>query len=92
VPNPLRHGFATCFGVAAGYIKLREFNALAGRDVAAAVTELTAKGADRFVLDLRDNPGGLVQVCERERERERERTWWVCCTTRQYRLEGLRGR
>jgi hypothetical protein len=45
-----------------GYIKLREFNALAGRDVAAAVTELTAKGADRFVLDLRDNPGGLVQV------------------------------
>jgi len=45
-----------------GYIKLREFNALAGRDVAAAVKELTAKGADRFVLDLRDNPGGLVQV------------------------------
>ena len=29
---------------------------------AAAVTELSAKGADRFVLDLRDNPGGLVQA------------------------------
>lgn len=45
-----------------GYIKLSEFNALAGRDVAAALKSLRERGADRFVLDLRDNPGGLVQA------------------------------
>jgi len=45
-----------------GYIRLREFNSLAERDVAKAVQELRAQGADAYILDLRDNPGGLVQA------------------------------
>ena len=45
-----------------GYIRLREFNSLAERDVAKAVKELRKQGADAYILDLRDNPGGLVQA------------------------------
>ncbi|EEH52292.1 uncharacterized protein MICPUCDRAFT_22360, partial [Micromonas pusilla CCMP1545] len=45
-----------------GYIRLKEFNALAEPKVAEAVNELRGKGATSFVLDLRDNPGGLVQA------------------------------
>ena len=43
-------------------IRLKEFNALAEPKVAEAVNELRGKGATSFVLDLRDNPGGLVQA------------------------------
>ena len=45
-----------------GYIRLKEFNALAEPNVASAVETLRARGAKSFVLDLRDNPGGLVQA------------------------------
>ena len=45
-----------------GYIRLREFNSLAEPGVARAVESLRADGARSFVLDLRDNPGGLVQA------------------------------
>jgi carboxyl-terminal processing protease len=43
-----------------GYMRLGEFNAQSEDDVRAAITELTKKGAKAFVLDLRDNPGGLL--------------------------------
>lgn len=46
--------------VAVGYIKLRSFDARAQRDVAAAVRKLQSEGAQRLVLDLRGNRGGLV--------------------------------
>ena len=45
-----------------GYIRLKEFNAMAEPNVGKAVEELRKKGAESFVLDLRDNPGGLVQA------------------------------
>ena len=45
-----------------GYIRLREFNSLAERDIARAITDLRTQGADAYILDLRDNPGGLVQA------------------------------
>ena len=45
-----------------GYIRLKEFNALAEPNVVSAVEALRARGAKSFVLDLRDNPGGLVQA------------------------------
>ncbi|CAI7925702.1 unnamed protein product [Closterium sp. NIES-53] len=44
-----------------GYIRLKEFNAAAKRDVVTAIQRLEAAGATSFVLDLQDNPGGLVQ-------------------------------
>ena len=45
-----------------GYVRLREFNSLAERDIARAIGELKKQGADAYILDLRDNPGGLVQA------------------------------
>ena len=43
-----------------GYIRLGQFNAKSADDVKAAVQSLTGKGAKSFVLDLRDDPGGLL--------------------------------
>ena len=44
-----------------GSIKLDKFVARTQPDVAAAVLRLTADGAEEFVLDLRNNLGGLVE-------------------------------
>ncbi|KAI4295383.1 hypothetical protein L6164_035434 [Bauhinia variegata] len=45
-----------------GYIRLKEFNALARKDLFTAVKRLQDMGASYFILDLRDNLGGLVQA------------------------------
>jgi carboxyl-terminal processing protease len=43
-----------------GVLKLYEFNKGTGDKVRAAVTDLQAKGAQGFILDLRNDPGGLL--------------------------------
>jgi len=43
-----------------GYIKLSEFTPNAGKEVRDAFINLKSKGATKIVLDLRDNPGGLL--------------------------------
>eukprot|EP00850_Spirogloea_muscicola_P007357 SM000037S13492 [mRNA] locus=s37:263414:272177:+ [translate_table: standard] len=45
-----------------GYIRLREFNALAKRDLVTAMRRLQDAGATSYTLDIRDNGGGLVQA------------------------------
>ncbi|GAB2287633.1 hypothetical protein Dimus_022005 [Dionaea muscipula] len=45
-----------------GYVHLKEFNALARKDLVTAINRLQDLGASYFVLDLRDNFGGLVQA------------------------------
>ncbi|XP_042506602.1 carboxyl-terminal-processing peptidase 1, chloroplastic isoform X1 [Macadamia integrifolia] len=45
-----------------GYLHLKEFNALARKDLVIAMKRLQDVGASNFILDLRDNLGGLVQV------------------------------
>ena len=47
---------------AVGYIRLDEFSAHAAEQMSAAIDELTEQGAEAFVLDLRNNPGGLLQA------------------------------
>jgi carboxyl-terminal processing protease len=42
------------------YIKLDDFTPGASREVANALTALKQKGAKKLILDLRDNPGGLL--------------------------------
>lgn len=43
-----------------GYLKLDDFTPGASREVADAITRLKDAGATRLILDLRDNPGGLL--------------------------------
>ncbi|AFY54937.1 C-terminal processing peptidase-2 [Rivularia sp. PCC 7116] len=45
-----------------GYIRLTQFNANAPIKLANAISELEEKGADGYILDLRNNPGGLLQA------------------------------
>lgn len=45
-----------------GYIRLTQFNANATVEVAHAIANLEKQGADAFILDLRNNPGGLLQA------------------------------
>ena len=43
-----------------GYIKLNEFTYGASDEVRKALIELKSKGVEKLVLDLRNNPGGLL--------------------------------
>jgi len=43
-----------------GYIKLTDFTTSAGKEVSRALEALKEKGAAKIILDLRDNPGGLL--------------------------------
>lgn len=43
-----------------GYIALRQFNEKADQQFAQALTELESKGLRALILDLRGNPGGLL--------------------------------
>ncbi len=43
-----------------GYIAMYEFNSTSAKDVRAAIEKLEKQGAKGFVLDLRNNPGGLL--------------------------------
>lgn len=45
-----------------GYIRLLTFNQKSAVDLTEAITELEAEGAESFVLDVRDNPGGLLSA------------------------------
>jgi carboxyl-terminal processing protease len=45
-----------------GYVRLSQFNANATTEVARAISRLEAQGAERYILDLRNNPGGLLQA------------------------------
>jgi len=44
-----------------GYIRLNEFSAHAAEQMRNAIRKLTAQNVNGFVLDLRGNPGGLLQ-------------------------------
>ncbi|MBG1260219.1 carboxyl-terminal processing protease CtpA [Nostoc commune] len=48
-------------GTPIGYLRLTQFNANASTELAHAISSLEKKGADAYVLDLRNNPGGLLQ-------------------------------
>ncbi|MDM9379899.1 S41 family peptidase [Chlorogloeopsis sp. ULAP01] len=52
----------TTQGVPLGYIRLTQFNANAPMELAHAINNLEKKGAAAYILDLRNNPGGLLQA------------------------------
>jgi carboxyl-terminal processing protease len=43
-----------------GYIRLDDFTPGAAREVSEALRDLKHKGAEKIILDLRNNPGGLL--------------------------------
>ena len=45
-----------------GYIRLKQFNANASREMRAAIQDLEEQDAQGYVLDLRSNPGGLLEA------------------------------
>jgi carboxyl-terminal processing protease len=50
-----------------GYVYLSEFSATAAKDIKSATLEMKDKGMKKLILDLRGNPGGLlnqaVEIC-----------------------------
>ena len=48
-------------GMPIGYLRLTQFNANADTELAHAISSLEKKGAAAYILDLRNNPGGLLQ-------------------------------
>lgn len=48
-------------GTSIGYLRLTQFNANASTELAHAISSLEKKGAAAYILDLRNNPGGLLQ-------------------------------
>jgi carboxyl-terminal processing protease len=45
-----------------GYIRLNQFNANAADKVATTLKRMEKQGASAYILDLRNNPGGLLQA------------------------------
>ncbi|MGK7940469.1 MAG: carboxyl-terminal processing protease CtpA [Crocosphaera sp.] len=45
-----------------GYIRLNQFSANAAQEMAEAINDLEKEGAQAYILDLRNNPGGLLQA------------------------------
>ncbi|MEO0488032.1 MAG: S41 family peptidase, partial [Cyanobacteria bacterium J06659_2] len=49
-------------GINIGYLRLSQFNSNAAHDLSEAMQQLSTQGANAYVLDLRNNPGGLLQA------------------------------
>jgi len=60
--NPVYYDNVEEAGMKLGYIKLTTFSNKSSDAIRNAVEQLDGDGVDAFVLDLRGNPGGLVQA------------------------------
>jgi carboxyl-terminal processing protease len=60
--NPVYASLDIRNNIPIGYLRLNQFSANAAKEIAHSVKELEAKGAKAYLLDLRNNPGGLLQA------------------------------
>lgn len=60
--NPVYAELRHADGLTVGYIRLSQFNANATAEVANAIKHMEAEQANAYILDLRSNPGGLLQA------------------------------
>ncbi len=60
--NPVFADLRSPNAVPIGYIRLSQFSANATEEVAHAIQTLDNQGAKAYILDLRNNPGGLLQA------------------------------
>lgn len=58
----VRHALRVEGDIRVGYIRLSEFNSHAHEQMYRAIEDLNARDVDVFVMDLRGNPGGLLNV------------------------------
>ncbi len=49
-------------GFPIGYLRLSQFSASSAQEIKAAIEEFEQEGVDAYILDLRNNPGGLLQA------------------------------
>lgn len=60
--NPVTAALHTENGRKIGYIRLAQFSAKATQEVAEQIEQFEREGATAYILDLRNNPGGLLQA------------------------------
>lgn len=60
--NPVIAQLQETEGHKVGYIRLNQFNANATAEVAHTISRFESQGAEGYILDLRNNPGGLLQA------------------------------
>jgi len=60
--HPVRYEYRSETGLGnVGYIRLTQFSANASEEMEEAINDLEKQGVDGYILDLRSNPGGLLQ-------------------------------
>ncbi|KGG12552.1 MULTISPECIES: S41 family peptidase [Prochlorococcus] len=52
---------STSIGAKVGYIRLKQFSANAAKEMRVAIGKLESANSDGYILDLRGNPGGLLE-------------------------------
>ena len=60
--NPVYTALDTNTDKKVGYVRLNQFSANAAKEIAHGVSNLEKQGAEAYILDLRNNPGGLLQA------------------------------
>ena len=60
--NPVYTALDTSTSEKVGYLRLNQFSANAAKEIAHGVANLQSQGAQAYILDLRNNPGGLLQA------------------------------
>ncbi|MEM7590413.1 MAG: carboxyl-terminal processing protease CtpA [Cyanobacteria bacterium P01_A01_bin.83] len=60
--NPVYTALDTNTDKKIGYVRLNQFSANAAKEIAHGVSDLEQQGAEAYILDLRNNPGGLLQA------------------------------
>jgi carboxyl-terminal processing protease len=60
--SPVNVSLDRSSSVPIGYVRLNQFSANAAKEVAHAISNLEKQGAQAYILDLRNNPGGLLQA------------------------------
>ncbi len=58
--HPVKFDTKTAGNYTVGYIRLTQFSANASQEMENAIKELEKKNVDGYILDLRSNPGGLL--------------------------------
>lgn len=59
--NPVYTALDTNTDKKVGYVRLNQFSANAAKEIAHGIDNLEKQGAEAYILDLRNNPGGLLQ-------------------------------